>query len=64
MRIESLQLQLALPAHRTASDWRQRILDHLRAHGEPLRWAITSVMDSPGGGSEVVIEAVMLQHKG
>jgi len=36
----------------------------LRAHGEPLRWAITSVMDSPGGGSEVVIEAVMLQHKG
>ena len=64
MRIESLQLQLALPAHRTASDWRQRILDHLRVHGEPLRWAITSVMDSPGGGSEVVIEAVMLQHKG
>ena len=64
MKLESLQLQLALPAHETARDWRGRILEHLRVHGEPLRWAITSVLDSPEGGSEVVIEAVMLQHEG
>ena len=63
MRIESLQLQLPLPAYQTACDWRGRILDHLRVHGEPLRWAITSVLDSPEGGSQVVIEAVMLQHR-
>ncbi|WP_415409543.1 hypothetical protein ACLM45_12265 [Synechococcus sp. A10-1-5-9] len=63
MRIESLQLQLPLPAHQTACDWRRRILERLQVHGEPLRWAITSVLDSPEGGSQVVIEAVMLQHR-
>ncbi|WP_259726421.1 hypothetical protein [Synechococcus sp. CS-197] len=53
-----------LPAHETARDWRGRILEHLRLHGEPLRWAITSADAAPEGGSEVLIEAVMLQHTG
>jgi len=64
VKLESLQLQLALPAHETARDWRGRILEHLRVHGEPLRWAITSADAAPEGGSEVLIEAVMLQHTG
>ena len=64
MRIESLSLQLALPADISAGEWRRRILDHLQAHGEPLRWAITGLSDAPDGGSQAVIEAVMLLSKG
>ena len=63
MKIASLQLQLAIPADTTACQWRPWILDHLKSHGEPLRWAITSLMDSPEGGSQVVIEAVMIQNE-
>lgn len=63
MKIASLQLQLAIPADITACQWRSWILDHLRRHGEPLRWAITSLMDSPEAGSQVVIEAVMIQDE-
>lgn len=63
MKIASLQLQLAIPADTTACQWRSWIIDHLRRHGEPLRWAITSLMDSPEAGSQVVIEAVMIQDE-
>jgi len=63
VKIASLQLQLAIPADTTACQWRPWILDHLKSHGEPLRWAITSLMDSPEGGSQVVIEAVMIQNE-
>ena len=63
MKIASLQLQLAIPANTPARQWRSWILDHLKGHGEPLRWAITSLMDSPEAGSQVVIEAVMIQDE-
>ena len=63
MKIASLQLQLTLPADTTACQWRPWILDRLKRHGEPLRWAITSLMDSSEGGSQVVIEAVMIQDE-
>jgi len=63
VKIASLQLQLAIPADTTACQWRPWILDHLKSHGEPLRWAITALMESPEGGSQVVIEAVMIQNE-
>ena len=63
MKIASLQLQLVIPADTTACQWRPWILDHLKSHGEPLRWAITTLMESPEGGSQVVIEAVMIQNE-
>ena len=62
MKIASLQLQLAIPADTTACQWRPWILDHLKSHGEPLRWAITAVQAMPDGTRRLQLEAVVLDQ--
>ncbi len=46
MRIKVLQLDLTLPRELSLVDLRSWLVDQLRKHGEPLRWAITA-LDSP-----------------
>ena len=42
MRLTSKTLQLPWPKDLKASDLRGWLKDHLRIHGDPLRWAITA----------------------
>lgn len=52
---------MCAPAELQAQCLRQWLLDQLRVHGEPLRWAITAAEPSAGGaGLQLQVEAVLI----
>lgn len=61
MRLTSLRLTICAPAELQSQCLRQWLLDQLRVHGEPLRWAITAAEPSAGGaGLQLQVEAVLI----
>ena len=44
MNLEFIELELEWPVELSVCDLRKYILSNLIKHGEPLRWAITSVI--------------------
>ena len=55
-------LKLPWPNDIQASALRGWVLSQLRAHGDPLRWAITAVEHSAlGHGAVLEIEAVLIE---
>ena len=62
MRLTSKTLQLPWPKDLKASDLRNWLKDHLRIHGDPLRWAITAVHHSEQDhGAVLQVEAVWIE---
>lgn len=59
-----IKLQLNYPAELPIEKMRSWLLSQLRLHGEPLRWAITSVEHPEVGTSdlELHLEAVMIEE--
>ncbi len=62
MRLTSKTLTVPWPKDRKAADLSAWVKDQLRAHGDPLRWAITAVDHSSQEDSAVLqIEAVLIE---
>ena len=62
MRLTSKTLQLPWPKDLKASDLRGWLKDHLRIHGDPLRWAITAVhYSAQDHGAVLQVEAVWIE---
>ena len=62
MRLTSKTLTLLWPKDLKVSDLRGWVRDQLRIHGDPLRWAITSVNHSAqDNGAVLQIEAVLIE---
>ena len=59
MKLKSLDLQLEWPDSMTICDLKVFILEKLRGHGDPLRWAITNVNTSDSL-RHLTIEAVVV----
>jgi hypothetical protein len=65
VKLQSRQLWLRWPAELPPARLRPWLLEQLRAHGEPLRWAITAVrrpdpQGSSGSDGELRVEAVLM----
>lgn len=60
MILKSLQLPLVWPSGISVSALRHWLRQELAHHGEPLRWAITSVQTLPDGRRQLQLEAVIL----
>ena len=61
MNIEFIELELDWPSDLSVFDLRNYILSKLVKHGEPLRWAITSLTDHSGKENQKIsIEAVLI----
>lgn len=58
--VSTLFLSLTVPLQRSPKDLRDRVESMLRSHGEPLRWAITSVDTAQ---QTVQVEAVVTQGR-
>jgi len=64
MKLKMLNLELPLPAQVHLKDLRQWIRGEIFNHGEPLRWAITSVeRPSQKGTGKLKLEAVVIISK-
>ena len=62
MSLASKTLTLSWPKDLKASDLRRWVKDQLSIHGDPLRWAITSVNHSEQDHGPVLeIEAVLIE---
>ena len=62
MRLTSKTLSLSWSKDLKASDLRRWVKDQLSIHGDPLRWAITSVNHSAQDHGPVLeIEAVLIE---
>ena len=62
MRLTSKTLTLSWPKDLKASDLRRWVKDQLSIHGDPLRWAITSVNHSEQDhGAVLQAEAVLIE---
>lgn len=62
MKLLHRHVTLASPPDLPADQLRAWLRDQLRRHGEPLRWAITSVAASAEGDSHLLrVEAVLIQ---
>ncbi len=57
MKLEFKELDLEWPSELSVFDLKNYILSKLREHGEPLRWAITSVTTH----SEKTIQIISLE---
>ena len=61
MNLEFIELELDWPSELTIFDLRNYILSKLSNHGEPLRWAITSLTTySRESIQKMSIEAVLI----
>ena len=61
MNIEFIELELDWPSELSVFDLRNYILSKLMNHGEPLRWAITSLTIHSGKSiQKISIEAVLI----
>ena len=64
MRIKLVLLDLKFPRNLTPFDLRTWIISQLNQHGEPLRWAITSIQ-SPIDNDldrQLKVEAILIIH--
>ena len=59
--LQCLQLALVWPEGISVSGLRAWLRHELSNHGEPLRWAITSIQTLPDGRRQLQLEAVVLQ---
>ena len=67
MNLEFIELDLDWPFELSLLDLKKYILSKLTEHGEPLRWAITSVTNHPEKKIQIIsIEVVLIinQDKG
>ena len=65
MNLEFIELELDWPSDVSVFDLRNYILSNLINHGEPLRWAITSVTTYSGKTiQKISIEAVLIINEG
>ncbi len=64
MNLKFIKLELQWASHLPVSKLRLWLLDQIRFHGEPLRWAITSISDpySPASHREITVEAFVIVH--
>ena len=62
MRLKSLELKLEWPENIPIQGLRRYVLEELRDSGEPIRWAITSIVFSPKSQwrRELTVEAVVI----
>ena len=61
MNLEFIELEFNWPAELSVYDLRNYILSKLLIHGEPLRWAITSLTTNQGELiQKISIEAVLM----
>ena len=61
MNLEFIELELDWPSEVSVFDLRNYILSNLINHGEPLRWAITSLTTYSGKTiQKISIEAVLI----
>ena len=62
MRLKSLELQLEWPQTLPIEALRNHVIEHVTNFGEPIRWAITSVVFSSESLCirELIIEAVVI----
>ena len=64
MKIDFIEFVLDWPSELSVFDLKNYILSNLRNHGEPLRWAITSLTNYPGKTTQKMsIEAVFIINK-
>ena len=62
MRLTSKTLTLPWPKDRKAADLSAWVKGQLRAHGDPLRWAITAVhYSAQDHGAVLQVEAVLIE---
>ena len=67
MNLEFIELDLDWPSELTVFDLKNYILSKLMEHGEPLRWAITSVTTHAEKKDQVMsLEVILIinQNKG
>ncbi len=63
MNLEFIELELDWPIDLSVCDLRKYILSNLIKHGEPLRWAITSLSDHSydiESTQKISIEAILI----
>ena len=60
MKLEFVELDLGWPCELSVSDLKNYILSKLMEHGEPLRWAITSVSTHSEKKNQVISVEVVL----
>ena len=61
MNIEFIEFELDWPSEISVFDLKNHILSKLIKHGDPLRWAITSLTNYPGQRIQrISIEAVLI----
>ena len=64
MNLEFIELELDWPSEVSVFDLRNYILSNLINHGEPLRWAITSLTTYSGKTiQKISIEAVLIVNE-
>ena len=61
MNLEFIELELEWPSELTIFELKKYVLSKLIKHGEPLRWAITSLTNHSGTKIQMIsIEAVLI----
>ncbi len=61
MNLEFIELELEWPSELSIFELKKYVLSKLIKHGEPLRWAITSLTDHSGKENQKIsIEAVLI----
>ena len=65
MNLEFIELDLDWPFELSLFDLKNYILSKLKAYGEPLRWAITSVTNHSEKKIQIIsIEVVLIIYQG
>ena len=61
MNLEFIELEIDWPSKLSVFELKNYILSNLMNHGEPLRWAITSLTNYSGATAQKIsIEAVLI----
>ena len=61
MNLEFIELELEWPSELSIFELKKYVLSKLITHGEPLRWAITSLTNHSGTKIQMIsIEAVLI----
>ena len=64
MNIKFIEFELEWPEETSVSELRNLILSKLLKHGDPLRWAISSLSNkSKDKGQTLIIDAVFIVNK-
>ena len=65
MNLEFIELELEWPSELSIFELKKYVLSKLIKHGEPLRWAITSVTTHPEKKIQIIsVESVLIINKG